>query len=62
MPGGAQLLVAREVRSEGRLRRSVELLALDSLLPQKQAASPQGLAAFQRWQDAAWRRQTLYLR
>lgn len=62
VPGGAQLLVAREVRSEGRLRRSVELLALDSLLPQKQAASPQGLAAFQRWQDAAWRRQTLYLR
>ena len=35
---------------------------LQQILNGVRKASPQGLAAFQRWQDAAWRRQTLYLR
>ncbi len=62
VPGGTRLLVAREARVEGRLRRSFELLALDSLQPEKQAGSPQALSAFARWQDAQWRRQTLITR
>lgn len=62
VPGAARLLVAREARVEGRLRRSFELLSLDTLQAEKTASSPQSLSAFARWQDARWRQQTLMLR
>ena len=62
VPGGEQLLVAREARAEGRYRRSYEVVSLASLATQRQANEPAGLVPFQRWQDPAWRRMTVSLR
>ncbi len=60
-PGTRRLLIAREVREQGRFRRRFEELRLEDLLPVKQASSPELLAEFGRWQDVAWRRDTLAL-
>ena len=61
-PGGKQMLVAREARGDGRYRRSFEVVQLDSLATVRQAAEPGGVAAFQRWQDTSWKRETVSLR
>lgn len=61
VPGGQKLLVAREARSEGRLKRSFEVLSLETLATEKQASSPRLLALF-KWQDPGWRSQTVSLR
>lgn len=55
VPGGQQMLVAREVRAEGRYRRSFEVLTLATLTPERQSPEPAMLGAFQRWSDAGWR-------
>ena len=60
-PRTRRLLIAREVREHGRFRRRFEELRLEDLLPVKQASNPELLADFGRWQDAAWRRDTLTL-
>ena len=60
-PGTERLLIAREVKERGRFRRRFEELRLEDLIPVKQASSPELLADFGRWQDAAWRRDTLAL-
>lgn len=62
VPGGARMLVAREAAGEGKYRRNFELLRLDTLLPVQQASDPSVLVAFQRWQDPAWKSQTLSVR
>jgi hypothetical protein len=62
IPGGKQILVAREAIGEGRYRRNFELLRLDTLTPVRQSGDPSMLAEFQRWQDAAWKRETLAMR
>jgi hypothetical protein len=62
MPGGRQVLVAREARSEGKYRRAFEVMELDALVVERQASDPGIISAFQRWQDPAWKRQTLSLR
>jgi hypothetical protein len=62
VPGGSQMLVAREASGEGKYRRNFELLRLDTLAPVHQASDPSVLIAFQRWQDPAWKRQTLSVR
>jgi len=62
VPGAQKLLVAREVRSEGRIRRSFEVLALDTLAIEKQATSPQWLSLFNKWQDPVWKSHTVSLR
>ena len=62
VPGGAQMLVAREAYGEGKYKRNFELLRLDTLSPVRQASDPAVLGAFQRWQDPAWKRTTLSLR
>jgi hypothetical protein len=62
VPGSAKMLVAREARGEGRYRRRFEVLRLDTLAIETQASEPGALRAFQRWQDAAWKRETLSLR
>ena len=62
VPGGKQILVAREASGDGKYSRHFELLRIDTLATQRQASDPSGLGAFQRWQDAAWKQQTLSLR
>jgi hypothetical protein len=62
VPGGTQMLVAREARGDGKYKRNFELLRLDTLIAVRQSSDPAALGAFQRWQDAAWRRQTLSMR
>jgi len=62
VPGGAQILVAREALAEGRLRRSFELLRLDTLATVRQAAEPDALGAFRRWRDPSWAQSTLAMR
>jgi len=60
-PGTRRLLIAREVKNRGRYRRSFEELRLDDLALVRQASSPELLRDFGRWQDIAWRRDTLAL-
>ncbi len=62
VPGGRQMLVAREARGEGRHRRSFEVIRLDGLSVERQSGDPVALAAFQRWPDAAWKRDSVSLR
>lgn len=57
-----QMLLVRETRIAGRNKRSFEVLRLDTLATDKQASDPALLAAFGKWQDAAWKRQTVSLR
>lgn len=62
VPGGQQLLAAREVKVDGRYKRSFEVIGLDALTVQKRADSPNALSLFYRWQDPAWKRQTVSVR
>jgi hypothetical protein len=62
IPGGKQVLVAREASGEGRYKRSYELLRIDTLTTIGQAAEPSLLPAFQRWQDPAWKQTSVSLR
>jgi hypothetical protein len=62
VPGGAQVLVAREAQGEGRHRRNFEVLRLDTLATVRQAGDPSMLGAFQRWQDPGWKRNTVSVR
>jgi hypothetical protein len=62
VPGGKQLLVAREARGDGKLKRSFEVVRLDTLSTDRQAGDPAVLGPFQRWQDAAWKRETVSIR
>jgi hypothetical protein len=60
VPGGAQMLVAREAVAAGKHSRRFELVRLDSLATVRQASEPG--AAFRRWRDPDWERHTLSLR
>jgi hypothetical protein len=61
-PAAERLLLTRESKVEGRLKRSFEVTRLDTLQAEKSASTPELLALFGRWQDAAWKRQTVALR
>jgi hypothetical protein len=62
VPGGKEMLVAREAQGEGKYRRNFEQLRLDTLAPVRQSGDPAALGAFQRWQDPAWKQASLSLR
>lgn len=62
VPGGKEVLVAREVRGEGRYRRQYEVVSLASLATQRQAGEPDALGPFKRWQDAGWKRMSVAVR
>ncbi|CAB5659507.1 putative carboxyl-terminal-processing protease, deltaproteobacterial [Delftia tsuruhatensis] len=62
VPGGQRMLVARESRGQGRYRKAFEVLMLDGLTTERVTHDVSALPLFQRWQDPAWKRQTLSLR
>ena len=62
VPGGTQMLLAREARGDGKYRRNFEVLSLDSLTPQRQSTDASTLGPFQRWQDPGWKRMTVSVR
>jgi hypothetical protein len=61
VPGTRRLLVVREAKDRGLFRRRFEVLRLDDLALVRQASTPELLRDFGRWQDVAWRRDTLAL-
>lgn len=62
VPGGQRMLVAREARGQGRYRKAFEVLMLDGLATERVTHDVSALPLFQRWQDPAWKRQSLSLR
>ncbi len=62
VPGGERMLVAREATLQGRIKRSFEVMRLDTLSAEKQASDPGLLVLFGRWQDPMWKRLTVSLR
>ncbi len=62
VPGGTQMLAAREARVDGRYKTSFEVLRTATLEVEKQADQPKNLSTFYRWQDAVWKGQTVALR
>jgi hypothetical protein len=61
-PGANKMLVAREARVEGRIKTRFEVVSIDSLQVENWADKPDSLNLFHRWQDAAWKRQTVSVR
>ncbi|HEX4326198.1 MAG TPA: SH3 domain-containing protein [Burkholderiales bacterium] len=62
VPGGAQMLAAREARGEGKYKRGFEVIRLEGLATDREVAEPGMLSTFQRWQAPEWKRSTLSLR
>jgi hypothetical protein len=62
VPGGRQMLVVREARGSKGLKHNFEVVRTDTLATDRQAGDPSLLGPFMRWQDAAWKRETVSLR
>jgi hypothetical protein len=63
VPGQARLLVAREARVGGQWQRRFEVLKLDgTYAAERWASTPEKVAAFSRWPDAAWKQGSVILR
>ncbi len=61
-PESGQFLAARETLSEGRHKRSFEVIDMTTLEVRKQADKPGSLGLFYRWQSPAWKKHTVSLR
>jgi hypothetical protein len=61
-PDGGRLLVVREGRTAGGLRREFQVLRSDTLAIERHARNPELLLAFRRWAGADWKQHTLALR
>ncbi|MFH1872948.1 MAG: hypothetical protein ABIK82_13565 [Pseudomonadota bacterium] len=62
VPGGKQLLAAREARVAGRHKQSFELLRMSTLEVERRADRPNHLSSFYRWQSPAWKAITVSIR
>lgn len=62
VPGTSKMLAAREIKVDGRFKRSFDLINMDSLQVENSADKPQSLSTFYRWQDPLWKQQTVVLR
>ncbi len=62
VPGGKQMLVVREARGAKGLKHNFEVVRTDTLATDRQAGDPSVLGPFMRWQDPAWKRETVSLR
>jgi hypothetical protein len=62
VPGGNQVLLARESRVDGKYQRRFELLNIDTLAVRQQSDDPKQLALLRRWQDPSWKQLTLSIR
>lgn len=62
VPGGRQMLMAREARGHGRWIHTFEIVSLDSMTVTRQSSDAMQLGSFRRWQDPQWKRATLALR
>jgi hypothetical protein len=62
VPGGKQLLAARETVLDGQTKTSFELWDRNTLKVEKHADKPGSLSAFYRWQDPLWKGGTIALR
>ena len=62
VPATNKLLVARETKTEGRFKRSFDVVNMDTLQVENSADKPGSLSIFYRWQDPAWKQQTVSLR
>jgi hypothetical protein len=61
-PGSAHVLVVRELLAAGHYHRRFELVRLTTLVAEQQAATPELLPRFGRWQDPIWRSTTIAFR
>jgi hypothetical protein len=62
VPGGRQMLVAREARANGKWSHSFDVVSLDSMTATRQSSDSAQLGSFRRWQDPQWKRATVALR
>jgi hypothetical protein len=62
VPGGRQMLVAREARGDGKYRHSFEVVSLDSMVATRQTGDAAQMGSFRRWQDPQWKRMTVSMR
>ncbi len=62
VPGGRQMLVVKEARAGRSLKHNFEVVRTDTLATDRQAGDPTLLGPFMRWQDPAWKRETVSLR
>jgi len=62
VPASDKMLVAREVKIDGRFKRSFDLVSVTSLQVEKTADKPENLTSFYRWQDPQWKSQNLIIR
>ncbi len=62
VPGGKRVLVAREQEVNGTFNRRFEVVRIETLQVEKSASAPELLPTFARWQDSAWRQNTVAMR